>query len=73
MSTTTFRVQSNQGIDLGTFDASSAQGALDAMARDAGYESHAAACATTGEDPSDWTSDRYAFLGGAIGLLVTAA
>jgi len=41
----TYRVTSAAGQDMGTYEADSADGALDAMARDAGYESQAAAVA----------------------------
>jgi hypothetical protein len=57
-------------VDFGAYEADSAQGALDAMAKDAGYSSHAAACEATGEKADDWTSDRYAFMGGTVSLLV---
>lgn len=55
----------------GRVETDDAQGALDAMARDAGYKSHADACEATGEQTDDWTTDRYKFLGGGVSLLVT--
>ena len=66
---TTWKI-SSQNITLGIYEAATAQDALDAMARDAGYASHAASCAVTGADPSDWTASRRAFNGGTIALLV---
>lgn len=41
------------GADLGTYEAATASGALDAMAQDAGYASFAASCKVTGDDPCD--------------------
>lgn len=41
------------GADLGTYEATTREDALDAMARDAGYESFVASCEVTGEDGSD--------------------
>jgi len=38
---TTYKITSSQGVDMGTYEAADVAGALDAMARDAGYESQA--------------------------------
>ena len=43
-----FRIISEQGFDFGVYEAGSADEALDAMARDAGYASAADAAATVG-------------------------
>lgn len=37
-------INTTSGADLGQYDADDEQQALEAMARDAGYESYAAAC-----------------------------
>lgn len=66
-----FQIQGSGGVQFGTYSAETADGALDAMAQDAGYKNHAAACEAIGEEPTDWTTDRYRFLGGSVSLLVT--
>jgi hypothetical protein len=51
---TTYQIENTvSGLILGTYEAADEQGALDALARDAGYADHAAALAVTGEDGSD--------------------
>lgn len=45
---TTYKITSSAGIDMGTYTAPSESDALDALARDAGYESQAAAMASVG-------------------------
>jgi hypothetical protein len=66
-----YRIESQQGMDMGIFEAESAREALDAMARDAGYASHEASCEVTGSDPDDWTTSAFAFRRGGVSLLVT--
>ena len=67
----TYRIQSSSGVDFGKHEGDSPLGALDAMARDAGYADHRAACIATNADWNAWTTDPYRFRRGDIALLVT--
>lgn len=49
MTLKTFEITSSAGVNLGTYAAKSPKEALNAMARDAGYESQAHAEKATGE------------------------
>lgn len=80
---TKFKVVSNQGVELGTYETESPEAALDAMARDAGYESHVAASRELGAEVESiddlrgaegvdggWTTDAFRFRSGRINLFV---
>lgn len=65
-----YQVTSRQGVELGTFEAESPEDALDALAREAGCESHEAVCHLLGTDPNDWTTSVSRFQEGNAALLV---
>lgn len=46
------------GLELGVYEGVTREEALDAMARDAGYESFADSCKTCGDDGSDIKAER---------------
>ena len=70
MAISTYYIESRDGAHLGSYDSDSEEHALDAMARDAGYADFAAACAATGESPTDWTTSSFLFKRGDGRLLV---
>ena len=45
---TTYQITSSAGVDMGIYEATSPEDALDAMARDAGYQSQADAAEQVG-------------------------
>jgi len=46
----TYQITSSAGVDMGTYEATTREAALDAMAREAGYADHATACRESGDD-----------------------
>lgn len=80
---TKWKIVSSAGVDMGLFEAEGPEAALDAMARDAGYESHVAASRELGAEVESlddlrgaegvdggWTTDAFRFRNGRINLLV---
>ena len=65
-----YKITSKDGVDLGTYRAHDAKGALNRMARDAGCASFEAACNVTQADVNGWTESAYAFRSGGFALLV---
>jgi hypothetical protein len=53
---TTYQITSSAGVDMGTYEGETAADALDAMARDAGYESQA------GDEDDDEDEDEVAYV-----------
>jgi hypothetical protein len=67
----TYAISSAAGIDLGTYAGNGPVEALDALAREAGYRSHAHECATLGSCGDDWTTDLSAFTRGGVSLYLS--
>lgn len=65
-----YKITSVSGVEMGDYAGESPEAALDALARDAGYDNHAAQCEVTGADPSDWTTSARAFDRGTVALFV---
>lgn len=65
-----FKITSNAGAILGTFEAATAEEALDKLAQGAGYNSRRHACDVTGEKFGDWTEHGWMFRRGGFALLV---
>lgn len=65
-----YQIISRQGVDMGTFEAETPEDALEALAREAGYESHEAVCHLLDADPTDWTTSVSRFQEGNVSLLV---
>ena len=56
----TYQITNSDGLEW-TFDGDTPQEALEALARDRGYETYAERCADIGDSPSDWTTDAEDF------------
>ena len=65
-----FQITSSAGVDLGTYPGAEPIDALNALARDAGYADHVAACEKTGAHPADWTDTPSTFRRMPVALLV---